>query len=166
MTFSKEYNKHVEDLLLINVATFPTVYGEDYDKWGEGEYWVKTKPGEGGMSLRKGDLVVSPGEGFLLLIVDFVEEKRLRESVPTRSKVVSLRGPRSTLGDDVQIYDWTVLRNFQYLYHVPTRDLLDGTATAIAEARKDFCYDCKNDNLYWHAMTAKCNQCHQIIMGG
>lgn len=32
--------------------------------------------------------------------------------------------------------------------------------------RKDYCYDCNNDDLYCHAMTFKCSKCHKIILGG
>ena len=34
------------------------------------------------------------------------------------------------------------------------------------ETKKDYCYNCKTDELYWHAMTAKCTKCDQIILGG
>lgn len=34
------------------------------------------------------------------------------------------------------------------------------------QERKDYCYKCKSDELYWHAMTAKCCKCDDIILGG
>lgn len=38
--------------------------------------------------------------------------------------------------------------------------------TEIEPARKDYCYDCDNAELYCHAMTFKCSECHKIILGG
>jgi hypothetical protein len=32
--------------------------------------------------------------------------------------------------------------------------------------RTDYCWDCRNDKLYTHAMTFKCSICDKIILGG
>lgn len=48
--------------------------------------------------------------------------------------------------------------------------LLDKTeissSSYLSKSRKDYCYDCENEELYTHAMTFKCSKCHKIILGG
>ena len=34
------------------------------------------------------------------------------------------------------------------------------------EVRKDYCYNCKTDELYWVMMAARCKKCDAIILGG
>lgn len=34
------------------------------------------------------------------------------------------------------------------------------------DKRKDYCWDCRTDELYTHAMTFKCKKCNKIILGG
>lgn len=41
-----------------------------------------------------------------------------------------------------------------------------GSAKAVDPTRKDYCFVCNTDNMYWHAMAMKCSSCHQIILGG
>lgn len=52
------------------------------------------------------------------------------------------------------------LKDFDDLY-----DTSEGEKK-VDRTRKDYCYDCSTDELYWHAMTAKCKKCHTIILGG
>jgi hypothetical protein len=59
-------------------------------------------------------------------------------------------------------FDWSSLdKELQELDEVLKEYILeDGTL------RKDYCHDCKNDELYWQAMAAKCTKCNKIILGG
>lgn len=47
----------------------------------------------------------------------------------------------------------------------------DNTYRVLAQekqdtSRKDFCFSCYSDKLYWQAMAAKCCTCHRVILGG
>lgn len=36
----------------------------------------------------------------------------------------------------------------------------------VSPERKDYCHTCKNDNLVWVMMAARCSCCNAIILGG
>lgn len=45
-------------------------------------------------------------------------------------------------------------------------DITDIVFSRPDPSKKDYCQECHNEELYWHAMSAKCSMCHKIILGG
>jgi hypothetical protein len=56
--------------------------------------------------------------------------------------------------------DWGIAIDRNYF------DITDLLQFRAPTDKKDFCQDCKNEELYWQAMAAKCSICHKIILGG
>lgn len=59
---------------------------------------------------------------------------------------------------------WKV--NFDWNFSGISKTESENDSDEYLSKRKDYCYDCKNEELYPHAMTLKCSKCHKIILGG